>query len=108
MKEDRKYLLMTQKHSNKEHPLFWGSLTPDDSNRSFSGYTKDPRLAEHYSKSDIIEEFSDSDALFTNFPIRHGIDYVREFSNEDWNSQNSNSEDIFVVTTEDAWNTILK
>lgn len=97
MKEDRKYVLMTTKHATKQEPLFWGSPTKDEEERSFGGYTSDPRLAERYSMAEITNYFGDSLSLLDPLPIDKGWGLVREWNYYDWHRQPKFSEDIFVT-----------
>ncbi|WP_125710120.1 hypothetical protein [Lacticaseibacillus porcinae] len=100
MSNERKYLLMTSKHSDKKHPLFWGSLTKDDEARSFSGYTNWPDKAEHYPSEEIYKQFADPIELTPMLPLPTIFGRVARFTPADW-WQHSNDDDIYVITEEE-------
>lgn len=98
--KDRKYLLMTAKHSSKEQPLFWGRRTEDNERRSFGGYTSDPERAELYTAEEILEEFTPKNNLLKIFPIEREFGpIVYMWRSSDWiNSRDD--ENLFLITAE--------
>jgi hypothetical protein len=100
MTNERKYLLMTSKHSDKKHPLFWGSLTKDDEPRSFAGYTDRTGEAEHYTSAEIFKQFADPIELTPMLPLATIFGRVTRFTPADW-WQHSNDDDIYVITQDE-------
>ncbi|MFD1317308.1 hypothetical protein [Loigolactobacillus zhaoyuanensis] len=95
--DERKYVLMTAKHSSIKYPLFWGHRTKDNEPRSFGGYYANPFEAELYSMNEITEEFGNSMTLLDSLPIEMGgANQIREFNEHDW-LHHKNIEDVFVT-----------
>lgn len=69
---ERKYVLISNRNKgDKDKLLFWGQLTWDDEQRSFSGYTHDFTTCERYTLEEIQK---------ANFPK----EYLEQFNLEDW------------------------
>lgn len=77
--DKREYVLVSVKWSRGEgYLLFWGSLSNDTENRSYSGYTMDLDTCEKYTIEEIREEC---------LPIWKGQSFyelVKEDSNGTW------------------------
>ena len=56
--EDRQYVIVCREHKAllPEALLFWGSLTDDNAERSYSGYTMDINKCERYTR-DALERW---------------------------------------------------
>lgn len=101
MKADRKYLLMTSKHSDKQHPLFWGERTEDGNPRSFGGYLGRSELAELYTGQDIIDHFNETNELIPMLPLTTMAGRLVRYTPFEW-EKHTNSSDIFVITPEEV------
>lgn len=99
--DERKYLLMTSKHGSKQHPQFWGYRTEDDEPRSFGDYTDNPEQAEHYTSTEIMNEFADPQELTPLLPLEAYFGRLARYTPADW-QQHTNSEDVFVTTVAEA------
>ena len=53
--EDRQYVIVCRRHKAilPQALLFWGSLTDDDMERSYGGYTMDIDKCERYTRNDL-------------------------------------------------------
>ena len=53
--EDRQYVIVCREHKAllPEALLFWGSLTDDNAERSYSGYTMDINKCERYTRDEL-------------------------------------------------------
>ena len=53
--EDRQYVIVCREHKAllPEALLFWGSLTDDNAERSYSGYTMDINKCERYTRNEL-------------------------------------------------------
>lgn len=53
--EDRQYVIVCREHKALLSPalLFWGSLTDDDMERSYGGYTMDINKCERYTRDEL-------------------------------------------------------
>ena len=53
--EDRQYVIVCREHKAllPEALLFWGSLTDDDMERSYGGYTMDINKCERYTRDEL-------------------------------------------------------
>ena len=100
MTNERKYLLMTSKHSDKRHPQFLGFMTKDDEPRSFVGYTNRFEEAERYTSAEIFKQFADPIELTPMLPLSTIFGRVARFTPADW-WQHSNDDDIYVITEEE-------
>lgn len=100
---ERKYLLMTEKHGSIEHPMFWGHRTKDDQPRSWSSYTSNPDEAELYSMNEILTKFGGSDELLRILPMETYFGRLTRYTHGDW-LLHENVEDVFVTTRQEALN----
>lgn len=56
MNVERKYVLVSAKWTS-ELLVFWGSLTKDEDERSYAGYTSDLNSCERYSLDEVKGQF---------------------------------------------------
>lgn len=93
----RNYVLMTSKHSDKQHPLFWGMKTKDKESRSFAGYTPNAEEAEHYMLSEVADHYVDRQgSLFITLPIITDNVQFYLYEAREWRS--SHDEDAVYIT----------
>ena len=99
--KNRKYLLMTIKHTTRDHPLFWGVETPDFAPRSFGGYTTNPLKAEKFAYTEVVNKFTDEvnpEGIEPPFPYWAGMLYA--YTADAW--ANASESDLFLVTFDQA------
>lgn len=97
--EQRKYLLMTAKHSSVRHPLFWGQRTNDNEKRSFGNYTDNFKNAEHYTMKEILAEFPSTN-IFGGLPSEYPNIQVYDFNSDQWSRQRGPNTDVVFAITE--------
>lgn len=67
--EDRCYVLLSIKWTRKGTLMFWGTISEDDNQRSFGGYTDDINTCERYTfeeaRSERVSHYNYNDETLT-------------------------------------------
>lgn len=79
--EDRQYVIVCREHKAllPEALLFWGSLTDDDMERSYGGYTMDIDKCERYTRNELEKWRGNSKEEYPFFDeLKNKSDFYRQ------------------------------